>query len=593
METPFVAIPEYFQKRVEAHPDRTAYAFKLDGKWERRSWTEYAAEVRSFAKALLHIGIEKGDVVAVLSGNRPEWTIADMGTLSTGAASTGIYFTCSAAQIEVLLRDSEASVVVVENNILLDRVLEAVASLETVRRIIHIDPVEDSSDPRVVSWDDFLAAGSAVEENRFASALQAIEPEDLSSLVYTSGTTHLPKGVMLSHGSLVEITKMGLEMIGHPTPDYRLLSYLPLAHVAERGLTLLGPAMQGYCVYFAESIEKLPENLKEVRPSFFLGVPRLWEKVYDAVQSKISALTGVRATLASWAMRQGLEESKLRMSDDTPGYVQAKRHRLAHVLVLDGIVRQLGLDKATTAISGAAPMSRHVLEFFASLGIVIQEVYGLSETGGPASFCRERDARFGTIGKPFTGVEMKLASDGEILIRGANLFDGYQNNPEATAATLVKGWLHSGDLGECDDDGFYTIVGRKKELLITAYGKNIAPRKIEAALKMSPYIDEAVVVGDRQKFIAALLVLNEARVRETLDIREAGILSDHAEVRQLVQLAIDEVNESVSRAESIRNFAVLQRPLTIDEGEYTPTMKLVRYVINRNFENEIRTLFAD
>lgn len=589
MEKSFVPIPVHFRRQADVQPDQPAYATKEGGAWVTRTWAQYVAEVTAFGKALIAGGIRKGEIVAILSGNRPEWVVADMGAMSVGAVSTGIYFTCSAAQVGAIVSDSRAAVVVVENERLLERVLDPANELPLVRHIVVVDSEfreSSSTDPRVCGWAKFVEKGEAVDDASFREALDGITEGDLSSLVYTSGTTNRAKGVMILHGSLVEITRMGLQMIEHPTLDYRLLSYLPLAHVAERGLSILGPAMQGYTVYFAESIDKLSENLKEVRPTFFLGVPRLWEKIHDVLQARFDQLTGARSRLVAWARRQGLEETTLSIRDGQPSALQSIRHKLARRVVLDPIARQLGLNKVTTAISGSAPMAVHVLQFFASLGITIQEVYGLTETGGPASFNRSRDAKFGSIGKPFGGVTMKLSEDGEILVKGENIFAGYFGDPVETNNALIDGWLHTGDIGECDADGFYSISGRKKELIITSYGKNIAPRKIEEALKANLLIDEAVVVGEGRSFIGALIVVNE---KQRAIVEAAGASSDTVE--RTIQDHVDEVNRSLSRAEAVKRFRVLPQPLSIENGEYTPTMKLVRHAIARNYSAEIDVLY--
>ena len=592
MIEPFVSIPAHFRERGAAHPLRPAFAFKSGDKWITRNWKEYVGLVESFGKALLAQGIGKGDVVAILAGNRPEWVIADMGSMSIGAVSTGIYYTCSTEQIRTLLEDSGARVVVVDTPLLLGRLLKALTADTSVELIIAMERAE-TDDSRVVHWQQFLERSLEVADDDFDSAHQAIGPDDLCSLVYTSGTTSSAKGVRLTHGNLVEITRMGLQMIGHPSKDYRLLSYLPLAHVAERGLTLLGAAMQGYTVYFAESIEKLPANLLEVQPSFFLGMPRLWEKMYDIVSGRLESLSGTKGKVTRWARRQIFDSTLLRMSGRQPGFLLRKKLAVAVALVQKPVLRQLGLDKVTTAISGSAPLPTHVQEFFASLGVVIQDVYGLSETGGPASFCRESDMKFGTIGKPFDGVEMKLGPDGEILVRGRNVFVGYHRDEQATRNALVGGWLHTGDLGEVDSDGFFRIVGRKKEILVTSYGKNIAPGKIESALKMSSLIDEAVLVGEQRRFVSALIVVNRGAAARAVGLAPAEIDMQGADLRLVIQHEIDRVNETLASAEQVRRFTILERSLTIADGEYTPTMKIVRHAVSRSFATEIERMYGN
>jgi long-chain acyl-CoA synthetase len=354
------------------------------------------------------------------------------------------------------------------------------------------------------------------------------------------------------------------------------------------------PATTGSAVYYAESIEKVPDNLKEVQPTIFFGVPRIWEKFHAGVSAKLRDATGARKALVDWTRKVCLEVNAKRCKGQEPGKLLEVQYQLADKLVLSKLKPALGLGRARNCISGAAPISKDVIEFFASLDIIVHEIYGQSEDNGPTTFNLPGRTKFGTVGVPLPGIQVKIAEDGEILVKGPNVFLGYYKEPAATQETLIDGWLHSGDLGEFDREGFLTITGRKKEIIITAGGKNIAPKNIEAAIKESPLVSEAVVIGDRRKFLIALITLDDAAAEAWMKQRgAAGKPHESAEIAAELQRVVDDVNAKLARVEQIKKFKVLPRQFGIDTGELTPTLKVKRKIVNQNFSAEIEALYSE
>jgi long-chain acyl-CoA synthetase len=447
-------------------------------------------------------------------------------------------------------------------------------------------------DELVLSWDEFLAKAENVSPDDFHARIEGLEPTQCATMIYTSGTTGPPKAVMLSQRNLVWTADIA-NQIAKIGPEDSSLSYLPLSHIAEQMFTIHIPIVTGGQIYYAESIDRLRDNLSEVRPTVFFGVPRIWEKFHDGIAAKLQEATGVKAKLASWALDVGRRVTAVRSEGKEPTGLLAMQYELARRLVFDKVKAAVGLDRARICVSGAAPVAKEVLEFLGSLDLIILEVYGQSEDSGPTTFNRPDRFRLGTVGPPLPGVEVETRDDGEVCVRGPNVFLGYFKDPAATTEALIDGWLHSGDLGEFDDDGFLRITGRKKDLIITAGGKNIAPKNIEQALKNHPLINEAVVVGDRRKYLSALLTLDGDGLAAWA--RERGLDVDAArkgeELQKELQRAVDEVNLHLARVEQVKRFTVLPRDLTIDAGELTPTLKVKRNVVMEHFSDEIERLY--
>ena len=589
------SIPSRLFAQAERQPSAPAYAVRGPHGWAVTSWRDYAADVMRATKALIKLGFRPGQSACILGFNRPEWVILDVACMAAGGAPAGIYTTCSPSEVQYILHHAEAPVALVENEEQWRKIDKERQNLPHLRHVVTMKGASKIDDPLVMTWEQFLAAGHGVSDREVQARLAALEPGGLATLIYTSGTTGPPKGVMLSHRNLTW-TADAARRIARLGPQESTLSYLPLSHIAEQMFTIHGPITAGYPVYFAESIERVPDNLKEVQPTVFFGVPRIWEKFHAGISAKLTQATGLKKRLVEWAMGVGEAVNRGRMSGHgEPSGLLALQYALAAKLIFSKLKPAIGLGKARFCVSGAAPIAKEVLEFFARLDIIVLEVYGQSEDTGPTSFNLPHRFRFGTVGPAVEGVEVKIAADDEILVRGPNVFLGYYKEPQATAEALQDGWLCSGDLGAFDADGFLKITGRKKEIIITAGGKNIAPKNIEAALKNHPLINEAVVIGDRRKFLTCLVTLDpEASARFA---QERGIaaaeLPTHPELLAQVQRAVDAANEELARVEQIKKFTVLPRNLTIESGELTPTLKVKRKKVQESWSAAIEAMYAE
>ncbi|MDB4958122.1 MAG: Long-chain-fatty-acid--CoA ligase [Myxococcales bacterium] len=582
-------IPRRVLRQAAEHPSSIAYQTKVDGRWQPTTWSTYADQIRTAARALIALGLPRGGKVAILGFNRAEWTIFDHAAMMAGGCPAGIYTTCSADEVQYIVHHSESSVILVENADQLAKVKAKRAQLPLLKWIVTMRNAMSTGDD-VLTWDDFLSKADGVPDTDLDRRIDAIEQDDLATLIYTSGTTGPPKGVMLSHRNLAWTSQTLLDLGGRRTDDISL-SYLPLSHIAEQMCTLHMPATAGTQIYFAESIEKVPENLKECRPTAFFGVPRIWEKFHSALAGKLAETTGAKKRLVQWARHVCAEVNAYRNRGEPVPKGLELQYKLAHRLVISKIKQAIGFDRARELFSGAAPIAADVLEFFSSLDLPIREIYGQSEDCGPTSTNLPGYTRIGTVGPPLPGLECKLAEDGEILVRGPNVFLGYYKEPEATAEALRDGWLCSGDLGAFDKDGFLSITGRKKEIIITAGGKNIAPKNIEAALKQSPIVGEAVVIGDRRKYLTVLVTLDEAAARKL--VPGADPLHNSPEIRSAIQVRVDEVNQALARVEQVKKFVILPMPFGIDSGELTPTMKIKRKVVAQKYAKEIEAMYVE
>jgi long-chain acyl-CoA synthetase len=586
------AIPHRLLDQAASKPSAIAYRAKQGGRWEPTTWRTFAQQVRTAARALITLGFPRGGKVAILGFNRPEWVILDHAAMMAAGAPAGIYTTCSPDEVQYIVHHSEARVVLVEDAAQLAKVVARRDQLPLLRWIVVMRGAAAPGGD-VLTWDDFNARAEATPETELDARIAAIEPSDLATLIYTSGTTGPPKGVMLSHDNLAWTSRLLIDVGEGPGGDGDFaLSYLPLSHIAEQMGTIHMPATSGATVYFAESLDKLPDNLKEARPTVFFGVPRIWEKLHAGLAAKLGEVTGARRRLIDWTRRVCTQVHAHRdRGAPVPRLLQAQ-YRLADRLVLGKLKAAIGFDRARVLSSGAAPIAPDVLAFFSSIDLPIREIYGQSEDSGPTSYNLAGRTRIGSVGPPLPGLEVKIAEDGEILVRGRNVFLGYYKEPAATAEALKDGWLCSGDLGVIDRDGYLTITGRKKEIIITAGGKNIAPKNIEAAIKQSPLIGEVVVIGDRRKYLVALITLDEVFANKLAPaISDPAQLAASSEVRAAIQNQIDQVNETLARVEQIKKFTVLARPFATATGELTPTLKIKRKVIAQIYEREIDAMY--
>ncbi len=585
------SIPSRFFDQGRKQPELPAAHRRKDGAWQTLSWREYTDLARRIARALIALGVQQRQATCILGFNRVEWVTFAIGTQAAGGVPAGIYTTCSPGEVQYIIAHAEAAVVLVEDAVQFAKIAAERERLPGLRHVVLMQgAVVD--DPLALTWEQFLARGDAVPDAAVDERLRAIEPEDPATYIYTSGTTGPPKAVMLGHRTVLW-TAGALAGLVTYAPDDCLLSYLPLSHIAEQMLSVYIPITTGTHIYFAEALEKVPDNLKEVQPTVFFGVPRIWEKFHAAVRGRLAQVTGARKRLIEWAMGVARRVHAHKNRGEAPSTALALQYALAQRLVFRKLKTALGLGRVKYCSSGAAPIARDILEFFTGLDIVVYEVYGQSEDCAPTSINVPGHTRFGTVGRPLPGVEVRLAEDGEILVRGPNLFTGYYKDPAATAETLVDGWLHSGDLGSFDADGYLSITGRKKEIIITAGGKNIAPKNIEAALKNHPLVEEAVVIGDRRRFLPALpSPQGPAAAAWVARHRPHRPPDSHPELLAELERWVEVVNRDFARVEHVRKFRVLPRSLTQEDGELTPTLKLKRRVIDRNWSDVIESMYV-
>ncbi len=591
-------IPSRLFHSAKLRPYAPAYYVKRGDRWVATSWKAYAGQVRQAGKALMALGLKPGDKVAMLGFNRPEWVIFGLGAMSAGGAGAGIYTTCSSDEVQYIVSHAEAMAIVLEDEAQWDKVKRQKYhpdgdKLPALRHVVMMRDAPAIDDPIVLGWEEFMARGDEAEDGDFDARMDALEPDGLATLIYTSGTTGPPKGVMLSHKNLVW-TASCVRQIFKGRADDCSVSYLPLSHIAEQLVSVHLPTICGSSIYYAESIEKVADNLKEVQPTIIFGVPRIWEKFYAGVTAKLAEATGAKAVLVDWVRGVAGELNRLRGMGRRPSPLLEAQYVLAHKLVLDKLKPALGMGRARVCVSAAAPVAKEVLEFFASLDIVIFEIYGQSEDTGPTTANLPGHNKLGTVGRALPGVQIKIGDDGEVLVKGPNVFLGYFKDEKATAETLEDGWMYSGDLGEIDAHGYLTITGRKKDIIITAGGKNIAPKNIEAAIKNHHLVSEAVVIGDRRKFLSALITIDEEALEKFLEDEQASDGDrgpDHPAVRHEIQKAIDQVNSTLARVETVKKFTILSRAFGVDTGELTPTLKVKRNVVNEHFSDEIEAMY--
>ena len=586
-------IIHHLERHAAERGGRAALHEKLTGSWRTMNWRSYNQATRDFAKGLIAAGLGTGDVVTILGANRPDWVIAALGAMRSGGISAGIYTTCSAEEIGFVVEHSESPLMVLETHEQVDRLLEVWGNIATLRQVVLMRDTPEHADPRVSTWDEFIASGADITDAQVDERLEALTGDQVADFIYTSGTTGPPKAVMLTHENL-EWTGTALGESVDLTPDDVALSYLPLSHIAEQTATILMPLIFGYEVFFCHDGLQLADYLPEVRPTTFFGVPRVWERFEAGIKGKLAEATGAKAKIA--AASQGVSAKYIAElnAGRTPKGALAAQYKAADKVVFSKIHAAIGLDRCRIFVSGAAPIPASSLEFFSSIGITVVELYGQSEGSGPTSTNLPGKNRYGTVGQAVRGVDVKIADDGEILLKGKNVFAGYYKNPDATAETLVDGWLHSGDLGTIDSDGYLSIIGRKKDIIITSGGKNIAPQNIEEALSGIDIVGTPVVVGEQQRFLVALLTLEpEAAARYASEHGlDASTMHESDNVRQHIEAAItSSVNPQMARVEHIRNFVVLPNEFTTAGGELTPTLKVKRNVINEMYAGQIAAAY--
>ncbi|MGK5115065.1 MULTISPECIES: AMP-dependent synthetase/ligase [unclassified Geodermatophilus] len=595
--------------RAAATPTAVAMRSKELGLWRETSWAEYWDEVQDVAHALLALGVRRGDRVAIQSENRREWLTTDLGAVAIGAVTVGLYPTNPAAEVVHVLADSGAVVLLAEDQEQLDKALEVGDRTPELRSIVYVEPRGIRGryrDPRLLHWAEFRARGRehrAAHPGAVEEAMAATRPGDLMTLIYTSGTTGLPKGAMLTVAN-VEATIGALTGAGgllDPPAGARdlALSYLPLCHVAERIFTTWNNAATGIQVNFAESIDTVPANLREIQPTFFFAVPRIWEKLLATVQVRQAAASPMKGAIGRVGMKLAAQVGEtLARTGGRHTAGSRVRYGLAWVLVVRALRERLGLRRVRWAGCGAAPVSLDVLQFFLGLGVPVYEVYGMTENTASATANRPGTWRLGTVGVAHDSVELRVDErTGEILTRGPATFAGYWNRPDATAEAVdADGWLHTGDVGTLDDDGFLRITDRMKDIMITAGGKNIAPSEIENALKVSPYVKEAVLIGDRRPYLTALIGIEPDTVgdwaqQQRIPFTTYRDLTEKKEVLELVQGIVTDVNSRLATVEQVKAFRLLPKMLDHEDGELTATQKVRRAAMAERFSGLVDSMY--
>lgn len=593
-----LSLPGRVHHFAETQPAKVALRRKQLGIWNELAFREYDEHVRRAAWALARAGIGPGDHVAILSDNRPEWLFVDLGAEALGACSVGIYQTDSAPDIAYILNDCGARVIFCADQEQVDKVVACAPETPKVERVVVFDPrgTRRIDDARLVAWRTFVDGAGAPEPGWYEGQLRARDPDDPAMIVYTSGTTGQPKGAMLSSRNVLEGSDETCRELGITAAD-SLLSYLPLCHVAEKIFTLFLPLTAGCTVCFGEAIETVQADLREVSPTIFLGVPRIWEKMHAGVTLKMKDASWLKRRLYETFVRRGFPIAERRREGKT---TLADRivARIGDLLVFRPLQDRLGLRRCRIPISGAAPISPELLAWLHAIGIPVLEGYGQTEGAGTSHLNRPGAIKLGTVGRALPQVECMIDVDGEILIRGPNVFRGYINQPQATRETIdPDGWLHTGDVGVVDDEGFLTITGRKKEIIITSGGKNLSPEHIENALKTSPFVKEAVAIGDRRQFVSALVqieydAVSDWATRRRIAHTSYSDLAARPEVVELVRAEIDKANELLARVEHVREFRILPRELNQDDGELTATQKVRRRAVLTQYADLIESMYA-
>jgi long-chain acyl-CoA synthetase len=567
-----------------------AVRYKQDGKWVDRSFAEVLEVVRSLSLGLIELGVATGDKVSILGNTRPEWTYFDFAALSAGAVVVPIYQTNSAEECQYVLENSDAKVVVVEDDEQMEKVRAVRDQLPLLEHVVRMT----GSSEDAISFDDLASRGAARDASEWDARWQSVTTDDICTFIYTSGTTGPPKGCIISHGNYRAMLDMVNRTSVIEEEDVAYL-YLPLAHsfalLIQFGSFDLGTTI----AYWERDPQKILPNLAELKPTYFPSVPRIFEKIYTAATSGMEKEGGIKKAIFEWSIGVGKKMRAAERSGRKPGFLLRRRYEFADKQVLSKI-RGLFGGNLRLAVSGAAPISPEILSFFDAAGVLVLEGWGMTETSTAATVSTPEDFKVGTIGKPFPGCEVKIADDGEILVKGPNVFQGYYKNEEATRETIVDGWLHTGDIGEIDPDGFIKITGRKKDIIITAGGKNITPANLENEIKQHPLVSQCVVVGDRKPYLVALVTLDPedavAYAKEHDLPEDPEQLAANGDVLKAIEDHVATINEKFARVEQVKKVAILSRDLSQETGELTPTLKVKRAVVASKHEQEIEALYA-
>jgi long-chain acyl-CoA synthetase len=590
---------DLFFDRVARWSDRPALRFSDNGEWRAITWDDYGQAVREAAAGLVSLGIESGDRVGILAGNQPRWHMADVGIMAAGAVSVPTYPTGAASQVAHVLGHSGSRLCFVGDRDQLAKLLLARPRLPALERIVILaEPPDGLDDDLLLAFDDLCSLGRQrlrQDPGTVDDRARELRPEGVATIVYTSGTTGPPKGTMITHRNLAE-TIRALTSVVSVGPSDRFLSFLPLSHVAERCTSHLGQIVSGGETWFARSLATLADDLRACRPTIFFAVPRVWEKFQQGVEAELAHVPRLVRAQADRLIALGSAALDARYGGgDRPSAGDRLVYTALDMMLGTRIRRRLGLDRGRIFVSAAAPVDPHLLRWFHAIGVPIAEVYGQTEDCGPTTMNRPGRIRIGTVGEPLPGIELRIAADGEVLVRGPNVCVGYWEDPEATAELLEGGWMHSGDLGTIEG-GYLRIVGRKKDLIVTSSGKNIAPQDMETRLRAEPLISQAVVIGDGRKYLTALVSLDSEAAEAALGGHDGHgateVLATHPLVTREIAGAFERLNAERAPAERIKAWRILPRELTVASGELTPTLKVKRSVVIARFGDLVEEMYV-
>jgi len=595
-------LPKALLNMVAKQPKRIAMRRKDFGIWHDITWTEYLENVKHVTLGLHALDVKYGDHVAIIGENRPEWLYSALGIVCAGAAWVGVYTTNPTAECEYVVGHSDAVVYICEDEEQLDKALAFREKTPLLRKLIvwEMEGLKHYEDPMLMSFQDLLDLGK--EEDRknpglFLKLTEQAQPQDIAGIIYTSGTTGPPKGALLAHEGYLWIGRASQEIMPASNED-ETISFLPLNHVYEQIFDMMFHLTVGQIVNFTENTDTVMADMQEISPTMFHAVPRIWEKYYSGIVLKMADATWLKRTLYKVAVKVGTQYNNKALTKQKVPLQLALAYHIAYFAVFRKLKERLGFDRVRIGVSGAAPISHEILKFFQSIGIPIREGYGMTETTGITHMSNEVDYKVGTVGKALPGTQVKIAEDGEILVKHTGIFKGYYKDAEQTKEVLIDGWMHTGDVGVIDDEGYLKLTDRKKDLIITAGGKNVAPQYLENLLKFSPYINDSVVIGDRRKYLTALIVIDEENVTKyaqdnKVQFTTFASMTRAPEVNSLIQEEINKVNNQVSRVENIRKFKIIDKKLYTEDGEVTPTMKVKRKSINAQFGDLIESMYRD
>ena len=595
-------LPTIFQNRIKKYGNRVALREKILGVWQEISWVEYNENVKNFCLGLVSLGLKKGDNVSILGENHREWLYADLAIQTAGAVAVGVYPTNPATQVKYIVEHSQSKFFIAEDQEQIDKILKVIDDLPLLKNVIvwNLKGLRKYDNTMMMSFQEVLELGEELdrkEPDLYQTLIDKTDPNDIAIIVYTSGTTGPPKGAMLSHHNLLSMLGPVMELL-NLNEDDEIVSYLPLCHVAERIFSVFIPIKVGCTVNFAEDVSVVQKSLGEIYPTVFFAVPRIWEKIHTSVLIRIEDSNYLKKLLFKLCMPIGQKVTDLRLAKKKVNILWKTLYFIAYLSFFRALQDRLGLSRGKVLLSAAAPISPMILKFFHSIGLQIIEGYGMTEAGAFISVHRKDDIRLGTVGTSAPGIEVKIADDGEILIKGEGIFVGYYRDPEATKKAKIDGWLYGGDVGEIDGDGHIRITDRKKDIIITAGGKNLSPSEMENRLKCSIYISEAMVIGNRRKYCTALIQIDYENVsnwaqEKSIFYTTFKSLAQNPQVYDLIRKEVEKANRDFAKVESIKKFTLLDKELDQDDEEITATMKVRRRYMETAFKELIDAMYKE